>query len=221
MIRTIRIDDLDIQLEISFKNNKNTYFRFYPNNQIKVTTSNNQSSKQIIEYIISKKQTFLKKIHQSNKQQTIDTSQYLLQGEPYKKVIDDTITHDNQIVFEPNATVDHIKRLYQEFETKRITQLIKKLHQKYQNNPYVSLDNVTYKTRNMTSRYGSCNKQKRTININRKLLHYDEIFLEYVYCHEIAHLKESNHQKPFYELLEKLFPNYKQIRKLLKQINIR
>ena len=43
------------------------------------------------------------------------------------------------------------------------------------------------------------------------------MYTEYVFLHEIAHLVYPNHSKDYYNLLEKLCPNYKEVRKELKK----
>ncbi|MDE6181991.1 MAG: M48 family metallopeptidase, partial [Eubacteriales bacterium] len=40
--------------------------------------------------------------------------------------------------------------------------------------------------------------------------------IDYVVLHEICHLKEMNHSKNFWNLMEKYMPNYKEKRYKLK-----
>ncbi len=72
----------------------------------------------------------------------------------------------------------------------------------------------------MSSRWGSCNKHGRTISINELLAKIDMKYLEYVLCHEYAHLEQANHSRDFYALLEKLYPNHKSVSKELKSFSI-
>ena len=95
---------------------------------------------------------------------------------------------------------------------------IRQLHQQYKDNEYVDLSSVKYKTRYTNTRHGSCNASRKTINLNLYLVQYERKYIEYVYLHEIAHLKHQNHSVKYYDLLEKLCPNYKQLRKELKRI---
>ena len=110
---------------------------------------------------------------------------------------------------------DHIKQKYKEIETSLILEKLEKLKNKYIDNKYVNIADITFKTRYMKTRYGSCNSLKRSININIYLIHYDESYLEYVFLHEIAHLVHQNHSLDFYKLLSKLSNNYKQLKKEL------
>ena len=66
------------------------------------------------------------------------------------------------------------------------------------------------------TRFGSCSS-KKNINFSYRLMLYPEAAREYVVVHELAHTKEMNHSKKFYDIIEKYLPDYKERRKLLKQ----
>jgi predicted metal-dependent hydrolase len=69
--------------------------------------------------------------------------------------------------------------------------------------------------RSMRSRWGSCSKQGR-ITLSTELIKLPDIFLEYVIIHELCHLKHHNHGKEYYTLLSELFPDWKKVRKGLR-----
>jgi predicted metal-dependent hydrolase len=73
--------------------------------------------------------------------------------------------------------------------------------------------------RRMKSRWGSCSG-KGKITLNSELIRLPDIFIEYVIAHELCHLKHHNHGSGFYELLSELFPNWREIRKKLKEVVI-
>ena len=64
------------------------------------------------------------------------------------------------------------------------------------------------------TRWGSCTS-KRHINISLYLMQYPEEAIDYVIVHEIAHLKELNHSKNFWSIVESVFPDYKRRKALL------
>ena len=68
----------------------------------------------------------------------------------------------------------------------------------------------------LRSRWGSCTSKGR-ITISSELIKLDPLFADYVIIHELCHLKHHNHGKEFYRLLEELVPDYKKVRKELKQ----
>ena len=64
--------------------------------------------------------------------------------------------------------------------------------------------------------WGSCSS-KKNITINAKLANKDSKAIEYVVLHELCHLKQMNHSKKFWDLVEKYMPDYKENKKILKQ----
>jgi predicted metal-dependent hydrolase len=69
--------------------------------------------------------------------------------------------------------------------------------------------------RNQKTRWGSCSKN-RNLNFNYKLIYLPEKLANYIIVHELCHLKEFNHSENFWELVSKLNPDYKDIRKELR-----
>lgn len=65
--------------------------------------------------------------------------------------------------------------------------------------------------RKMKTKWGSCNIDKKHININLDLVRHKIEALEYIVVHELCHLKESGHGKKFYELVKKYYPDYKRV----------
>ncbi|MBE6762161.1 MAG: M48 family metallopeptidase [Ruminococcaceae bacterium] len=66
------------------------------------------------------------------------------------------------------------------------------------------------------TRFGSCSSQNN-INFSVYLMLYPVEAIDYVVVHELAHIKYKNHQKEFYNLVEKYLPNYKKYAALLKR----
>lgn len=63
--------------------------------------------------------------------------------------------------------------------------------------------------------WGSCSSN-RNITINKKLAKKDEKIIEYVVLHEMCHLKQMNHSKEFWALLETYMPEYRVYKRMLK-----
>jgi len=64
-------------------------------------------------------------------------------------------------------------------------------------------------------RLGSCSGDNR-INFSYRVMMYDEDVIDYVVIHELAHIKEHNHSKRFYGIVEKYCPDYRNIQKKIK-----
>lgn len=71
--------------------------------------------------------------------------------------------------------------------------------------------------KNTKSRWGSCSL-KKNLNFSYKLALLPEHLLDYVVVHELCHLKELNHSRAFWSLVEKVIPDYEKRRKELRGI---
>ena len=71
---------------------------------------------------------------------------------------------------------------------------------------------------NAQSRWGSCNSRGE-VRLNWRLLQAPPHIINYVICHELAHLKQMNHSAKFWAVVENLFPNYKAAEKELKALS--
>jgi predicted metal-dependent hydrolase len=69
---------------------------------------------------------------------------------------------------------------------------------------------------NARSRWGSCNSRGE-VRLNWRLVQAPPPLINYVICHELAHLKEMNHSPRFYAVLAQLLPNHKLLEIELKQ----
>jgi len=66
--------------------------------------------------------------------------------------------------------------------------------------------------------WGSCNSKKE-VRFSWRLSMLPEDIIEYVVVHELAHLKELNHSRKFWNLVELMLPSYKIHRKWLRENN--
>lgn len=72
------------------------------------------------------------------------------------------------------------------------------------------------KVRLMKSRWGVCHVVKKYITLNKALMDKPPEAIQYVILHEYVHFIHPNHQKKFHDTMQKLMPDYKLRRKLLK-----
>ena len=82
--------------------------------------------------------------------------------------------------------------------------------------PIVGVDYGRITIRMQKSRWGSCSS-KGNLNFNCLLMAMPEEIRDYVVVHELCHRKEMNHSKRFYDEVYRVFPNYKQCDKWLKE----
>ncbi len=67
--------------------------------------------------------------------------------------------------------------------------------------------------RNQKTRWGSCSR-KKNLNFNYRIMYLPEKVIDYIIIHELCHLKEFNHSKNFWNLVQVALPDYKEIKKI-------
>ena len=73
------------------------------------------------------------------------------------------------------------------------------------------------KIRKMKTRWGVCNRRDNSVTLNSELIKYETDKLDYVIIHELSHFIHFNHSKEFWNLVSKYCPEYKEMRKALKE----
>jgi len=89
--------------------------------------------------------------------------------------------------------------------------------------PYFEKQGINFpviKFRKMVSRWGSCHCSKGVLTFNTNLMYAPACCIEYVVLHEFTHFLQPNHSENFYNELSKVCPEWKELRKKLKEIKI-
>ena len=84
---------------------------------------------------------------------------------------------------------------------------------------YARIMGVTYgriSIREQKTRWGSCSSSGN-LNFNWRLILAPEPVLDYVVVHELAHRREMNHSRAFYDIVRSVLPDYKEAQKWLRQ----
>ncbi len=70
--------------------------------------------------------------------------------------------------------------------------------------------------RDMKTRWGTCNVRTALVTINLRLAEKPPECLEYVLIHELCHLHVAGHGEQFWRRMDGYYPDWKRVRKLLK-----
>lgn len=73
-----------------------------------------------------------------------------------------------------------------------------------------------FKIKNLKSSWGNCNRNN--LSFNWRLVLAPVELIEYVVVHELCHIKQKNHSKDYWQLVESVLPDCKQRRKALQEI---
>ena len=101
------------------------------------------------------------------------------------------------------------ERWYKKQARPYLSQRLAELADKY------SLRYNKFKLSGAKGRWGSCSTAGN-INLTWRLIKLDPEVIDYVIIHELAHLKHHNHSKAFWNEVEKMLPEYKTLRKNLR-----
>ena len=207
-----KLNNIEYDVIITKKNNKNTYVRVKEDLKIYVTTSYFVTNKSIEKILNDNKEYLIKML---NKRQTKNENkqEFYFLGDVY------------DIIFMPTKKVEIIdKRIYTN-DSKMLDKYIlsealvifKKELDIIYNDFEEKIPYPVLKIRRMKTRWGVCNRKTNTVTLNLELIKYDTSKLKYVIVHELSHFVHFNHSKSFWTLVSKYTPNYKKIRKELKE----
>lgn len=99
--------------------------------------------------------------------------------------------------------------VYKESAHARISEKLKYFNQFYG----YTWNTITVKK--IKSRWGSCST-KRNLNFSYKIALLPDDLADYIIVHELCHLKEMNHGKNFWNLVEQKIPHHRELRQQLK-----
>lgn len=207
-----KIENRIYPLEIIRKQNKNTYIRIKSGSIISVTTNRWITRRQIEQLLCQNIETVKKMLLKCEKEDAKKDNFYIL-GIVYDIIIvagmQNIEIYQNKI-YAPNTR--KVELWYQK-ERKRIFE--ERLFFWYDQFEGIPLPKL--KIRTMKTRWGVCNIRDHSVTLNSKLMEYDETKLDYVIIHELSHFIHFNHSKEFWNTVSQYCPNYKQVRKSLKQ----
>lgn len=83
----------------------------------------------------------------------------------------------------------------------------------------MSLPPVRFSIRRMTTRWGSCSSNRRTIRFNLDLAGKPERLIDYIIVHELAHIYHPDHGQAFKTTMDFYMPDWRERQKELKYGN--
>lgn len=210
----ILIDDKYYNICITRKNNKNLYIRVDDDLNINVSCpyiyTNKIIEKIVNDNIASIKKMIDKKLRANDKK--IDEENKLL-GKDITVIYCDIKRAkfiDNILYVKDSNMKDkwYKKKAYEVFKI-------------YLDEVYYAFDEkIPYpilKVRSMKTRWGVCNRKNNSVTLNLELIKKDQKYLNYVIVHELSHFVHFDHSKLFWQTVCKYCPEFKKVRKELKE----
>lgn len=218
-MKTIEKDGHLLPYVLEKKKIKHTYIRL-KKDHVHVTTSKLVNESRIIDLLFKKFDILYKRLNNRIK---LDDQHIRLWQKNYELSIlkgkfSYKIEGQNVICTSHLDDVDKIRKLIYKEE---LIHMIKEIRPKVLSTlNKVGIHELPYKYKYLKSKFGSYHKKHQEITLNTFLATIDPIFLEYVLYHEYAHHKVFNHSKAFYQVLDNMMLNHKNIQKTLKKMEI-
>ena len=206
--------DKDYLVIIEKKNNKNLYIRVTEDLKIKITCNYLFTKLSIKKILEDNRQSIEKMIDKQIKKNETNKREYNnLLGKKLNiiyKEVKKPIYNLDTIIVKDDVMLNNWYKKY-----------AKDVFKKYLNEAYYVFDEkIPYpiiKVRSMKTRWGVCNRRDNSVTLNLELIKKDPMYLNYVIVHELSHFVHFDHSKAFWGVVEKYCPDYKIVRKKLKE----
>ncbi len=84
----------------------------------------------------------------------------------------------------------------------------------------LNIGGTGWQVKQMKTKWGSCNIEKKRIWVNLELAKKPSGCLEYIIVHEMVHLMERHHNEQFLYYMDKYLPNWKQLKSELNKLPV-
>jgi len=208
----ITFNDIEVEINIEKKHNKNMYFRF-PNSKILNVSCPSLMPKALVMSYIKKNYESLRKMHLKAINNDEAEEYFCFKGKRYIRVFDESLKEvyfDQDFVYAKDEK--ELNKFIKKYTKEYFMDEVNSIKRYFTNIPQFSL-----RIRKMTTRWGVCNRADKVVTLNSELVKRTQEELDYVIVHELCHFYEGNHSKKFWDHVSNYCPNYKEIRKVMKE----
>lgn len=219
-----------IIISVVRKHIKNMYIRVMPpDGEVKITAPYRVSDDSIRRFAISRiswiekqKKYFEEQSRQIKREYITGESSYLW-GRRYCLDVCYTNTKSQAYLsgeklvlqIRKESTPKQRENVLNEWYRKQLKEAVPDIFKRCEN--LVGVQAKEWHIKNMRTKWGTCNVEKKRIWLNLQLAQKTPECLEYVIIHELVHLLERNHNHKFYEYMDCFYPNWREVKAKLNQ----
>ena len=229
----MRIVISGIPIDIQKKNIKNMHLQVKPpDGKVVISAPSSMDDKAIEVYARTNLNWIKKQIekfqqqHRSDKRQYVSGETMYIWGKQYflsfvpnpqRNSFD---IQGNKVILSmrENSTVKQRENYVREQYRMMLKKEIERILPKWEKSTGLYCD--SWQTKYMTTRWGTCNTEKKKIWINLQLAQKPMHCLEYVILHELVHLVERTHNAVFVSYMDKYMKEWRVIRKELNDCRL-
>ena len=228
-IQKVNYGSKSIEYNLSFATRKSLGIKVLPDGLVKVIAPNdtsiidiNKKVKLKANWILKQQAFFCSYKPNTPTRKFVNGETHLYLGRQYKlQIIEDTI---NEIKIYRGAMIMKTKKVNPEYLEKKLNEWYKEkaifhfeelLDSSLEKFNKYKIEKPILDIRLMQKRWGSCTKSGKII-LNTELIKAPKGSIEYVVIHELCHLIHYNHNKDFYDLQNRLSPNWEKWKEKLE-----
>ncbi len=222
---------MNLNYEVVRSKRKTMAIHVYRDQLIKVRAPLGSRDSEIDAFVMQYQDWINKKLDESRQFPGLDDSQYgcggflwllgqyisiyVSQGQHNSVQLEKNTLHIHQINSnDEKKTFRLINNWKREYARDLFQQRLRYWHEQFP----IPMKAYQFRLRKMKRQWGNCNR-KGVITINSQLVRYPAVCIDYVIVHELTHLQHLHHGNAFYQLLEKVLPDWQQYKKLLTEFS--
>lgn len=224
----------DISVEVEWKAIKNVHLTVYPPDaRIHVSAPFTMTEDAVRLFLITKLPWIRLRIsqileqHRQTPREYVSGENHYYKGQRYRlKVFYDNIplkvyVQGNEYIVlhvRENSTWERRTEILKEWYRAELKNLLPALIAKWEEVLDVRVNK--WEVKQMKTLWGSCNHRTRNIIFNLELIKKPQHCIEYIVVHELLHIRVRLHNEEFTTLLNRHFPNWKQLKEELNEFII-
>lgn len=227
----MQIEISGIHIEVQKKNIKNLHLVVAPpNGKVRVSAPMHLSDESISMFVRTKlgwikkqRERFDLQLRQSKREYVSGETLYVFGQQYFLRVVysykgNSLLLDGNEAILtvRKESTTEQRETFVNEWYRAQLKQRIEIFLPKWESITGLHCD--AWQTKNMTTRWGTCNTNTRKIWLNLQLAKKPIDCLEYVILHELLHLKVRNHSQEFVDLMDRYMPYWRETKKLLNDL---
>lgn len=223
-----------IEFDVEYRDRKTLEIGIEPPDNIKVIAPITATEKDILRVVNSKAKWIVQKLFELKDVEYRRREKEYVNGESFMYL---GRNYSLQLIMDLSVKMPTVKlyrgKFYINTNTKDENQLRQAMEQWYRRKtlekvlekveyyePYFKVKPNSIKVKEQKKRWGSCNSNK-DLMFNWRCSMAPSNVLDYIVVHEMCHMVHLNHSKKFWDLVERIIPDYRERRKWLRNYGIR
>jgi predicted metal-dependent hydrolase len=230
---TARLKLGEIEIDVVLKDIKNVHLSVHPpRGSVRIAAPRRMHDDQIRLFAVSKlswirqQQKKLREQERESPREYIERESHFVWGKRYLLEIREAdhpsvdLKHKRMVIHVPAGTSERAKeRIVEAWYRARLKEAIPALLPHWES--LMGVRTARFFVQRMKTKWGSCNREARTIRLNTELAKKPPECLEYLIVHELAHLLEPTHNARFIAVMDRFMPHWRLRRDLLNRLPIR